>query len=359
MKALLKSLIYLIIFTVVIGAGICLYLLQAPPIEQKGVPKLQIHKRTALRGRPTVNSKPIVYTKDVYRFSLDSQYISNLNSRQLASELVFNASLGHRATLKAQRLDTALKTATDWEKMFVDLTKDIRFRPSGSPIEVLLSGEEWRLRDASGAAYTVVRTDNTVGVYLPDLKEAFDANKIGLSTDLEISTEAKNRHWLIKDEKYQQAYSIRSAEGKLHVYQQSKFEILTFLFETDSVYTSSLAGGKLPAKLIREFVEANLPLSRRAQVSANKDGEGWTISSPPLKYNILSENNRLKVYLNLDSKWLRVKVDDETQGWVQSTRGTIFMPPPPTVSSRQQAKEHLLVLIDELKDKVGLSNAEN
>ncbi len=359
MKALLKSLTYLIIFSIVIGAGICLYLLQAPPVEQKGVPKLQIHKRTALRGRPTVDSKPIVYTKDVYRFSLDSQYISNLNSRKLARELVFNASLGHRATLKAQRLDTALKTATDWQKMFADLTKDIRFRPSGSPIEVLLSGEEWRLRDASGAAYTVVRTDDTVGVYLPDLKEAFDANKIVLSTDLEISTEERNRHWLIKDNQYKQAYSIRSAEGKLHVYQQSKFEILTFLFETDSVYESSLAAGKLPAKLIQDFVKENMPVSRRARVSVGENGANWTISSLPLKYNVLSENNRLKVYLNLDSKWLRVKVDDETEGWVQRARGTIFMPSPPTVSSRQKAKEQLLVLIDQIKDKIGIANAEN
>ncbi len=359
MKALLKSLTYLIIFIIVIGAGICVYLLQAPPVEQKGVPKLQIHKRTALRKRPTLNSMPIVYTKDVYRFSLDPQYISNLKSRKLASELLFNASLGHRATLKAQRLDTALKTATDWQKMFADLTKDIRFRPSGSPIEVLLSGEEWRLRDASGAAYTVVRTDDTVGVYLPDFKEAFDANKIVLSTDLEISTKESNRHWLIKDNKYKQAYSIRSAEGKLHVYQQSKFEILTFLFETDSVYESSLAGGKLPTKLIQEFVKENLPLSRRAQVSVDKDSEGWTISSPPLKYNILSENNRLKAYLNLDSKWLRVKIDGDTKGWVQSGRGTIFTPPPPTLSSRQQAKERLLVLIENVKDKIGISNPEN
>ena len=359
MKALLKSLIYLIIFTVVIGAGICLYLLQAPPVEQKGSPKLQIHKRTALRKRPTLDSMPIVYTKDVYRFSLDPQYISNLNSRKLERELLFNASLAHRASLKAQRLDTTLQTATDWQKMFADLTKDIRFHPSGSPIEVLLSGEEWRLRDTTGAAYTVIRTENTVGVYLPDLKEAFDANKIVLSTDLKISTEERNRHWLIKDNAYKQAYSIRNAEGKLHVYQQSKFEIPTFLFETDSVYESSLAEGKLPAKLIQAFVKENLPLSRHAQVSADQDTEGWTISSPPLKYNLLNENDRLKVYLNLDSKWLRVKVDDETEGWVQSARGTIFTPPAPTLSSRQHAKERLLVLIENVKDRIGISDAEN
>ena len=58
-------------------------------------------------------------------------------------ELLFSAGLAHRARLKAQRLDDSLKTATDWQKMFADMTQDIRFRPSASPVEVLLSGEEW------------------------------------------------------------------------------------------------------------------------------------------------------------------------------------------------------------------------
>ena len=187
MKAFLKRLTFLIIFIIAIGAAICVYLLQAPPVEQKKVPKLQIHTRTALRGRPTVNSKPIVYTKDVYRFSLDQQYISNLNSGKLERELLFSAGLAHRARLKTERLDASLKTGTDWQKMFADMTKDIRFRPSASPIEVLLSGEEWLLRDTTGAAYTVVRTDSNVEVYLPDLREAFEANKISLSKDLKTS----------------------------------------------------------------------------------------------------------------------------------------------------------------------------
>ena len=359
MKALLKSLTYLIFFTVIIGAGICLYLLQAPPVEQKGASKLQIHKRTALRGRPTVDSKPIVYTKDVYRFSLDPQYISNLNSRKLERELLFNASLAHRATLEAKNLDKSLKTATDWQKMFADLTENIRFRPSASPIEVLLSGEEWLLRDATGAAYTVVRTDDTVGVYLPDLKEAFDANKISISKDLEVLIEQKNRQWLIKDNAHKQAYRIRRAEGKLHVYQQSKFEILDFLFETDVAFQSSLAEGKVPAGLIKAFVNQEIPLSRRAEVSIGEDISTWEISSPPLKYSVHRENNRLKVYLNLGSKWLRVKVNEETKGWVQSNRGTIFTPPPPTLSSRQHAKEHLLVLIEKIKHRIGMPRAKN
>lgn len=356
MKVFLKRLTFLIIFIIAIGAGICAYLLQAPPVEQKKVPKLQIHTRTALRGRPTTDSKPIRYTKDVYRFSLDRQYISNLNSGKLERELLFTAGLAHRARLKTERLDASLKTGTDWQKMFSDMTKDIRFRPSATAIEVLLSGEEWLLRDITGAAYTVVKTDNNVDVYLPDLREAFEANKILLSKDLEISTKQTNRRWLIKDNGYKQAYSVVNGEGKLNVFQQSKFEILTFLFEADAASQSSLAQGKVPSKLMQEFVAEKIPLSRRARVSASEEGMSWQIISLPMKYNIRNENNRLKVYLDLESRWLRIKVDDSIKGWVQSERGTIFEPPPPTPSSRQQAKQRLLVLIDRLKERVGLPN---
>ena len=359
MKALLKSLTYFTIFIIAIGAGICVYLLQAPPVEQKKVPKLQIHTRTALRGRPTVNSKPIRYTTDVYRFSMDRQYISNLNSGRLERELLFSAGLAHRARLKAQRLDESLKTATDWQKMFTDFTEDIRFRSSASPIEVLLSGEEWLLRDVTGAAYTVVRADDRVDVYLPNLREVFEISKISLSTDLETSIKQANRRWLITDKGYKQAYSIVNGEGKLNVYQQSKFEILTFLFEVDTALQSSLAQGKLSPELIQEFVKEKIPLSRRAKVSANENGMSWQITNPPLKYNIRAEDDKLKVYLDLESRWLRVKVDDSVKGWVQSERGTIFEPPPPIPSSRQQVKERLLVLIDELKQKIGLSNEES
>ena len=355
MKVLLKRLMLLIIIILALGFGISVYFFEAPPVEQTGVPKLQIHTRTALRGRPTVNSKPLVYTKDVYRFSLDSQYISNLNSSQLDRELLFTAGLAHRAQLKTQRLDESLKIATDWQKMFADLTEDIRFRPSASPIEVLLSGEEWRLRDATGGAYRVVRTDNNIGVYLPDLKEAFDANKISLSTALEVTVREPNRHWFIKDNTYKQTYSLRSGEGKLHVYQQSKFTILDFLFETDLEFQSALAKGRVPGGLIQEFVRYEIPLSRNARVSAGEAGTRWHITSSPQKYDIFRENDRLKVYLNLESGWLRVKIDEETKGWVQSERGTIFRPPSPTLSSRQQVKERLLVLIEKVKVKVGMS----
>lgn len=359
MKTFLKNLILFVVFILAIGFGICVYLLQAPPVEQKKSPKLQIHTRTALRGRPTVNSKPIRYTKDVYRFSMDPQYISNLNSGKLERELVFTAGLAHRARLKAQHLDASLKTATDWQKMFADMTQDIRFRPSAAPIEVLLSGEEWLLRDAAGAAYTVVRDENRVEVYLPNLREVFEANKISLSKDLDISVKQTNRQWLITDKGYKQAYSIVIGKGKLNVFQQSKFEILTFLFEMDTVSQDSLAQGKLSSELIQEFVKEKIPLSRRARVSQSEDGMSWQITNPPLKYNIRNEEGRLKVYLDLESRWLRVKVDDSIKGWVQSERGTIFEPPPPTLSSRQQAKERLLVLIDDLKEKIGRFNEQD
>ena len=97
MKAFFKSLTFGIIFILAIGFGIGVYILQAPPVEQKNAPKLQLHRRTAVRGRPTVNSKPLAYTKDVYRFNLDRQYISNLNSGKLEREHLFSAALTHRA----------------------------------------------------------------------------------------------------------------------------------------------------------------------------------------------------------------------------------------------------------------------
>ena len=140
MKAFLKSLTFGIIFILAIGFGIGVYLLQAPPVEQTKPPKFQSHTRTALRGRPTVNSKPIAYTKDVYRCNLDRQYISNLNSGKLERELLFSAALAHRASLKGTALDKALETATDWQKMFSNMTENIRFGPSTPTLDVLLSG---------------------------------------------------------------------------------------------------------------------------------------------------------------------------------------------------------------------------
>lgn len=359
MKVFLKSLTFGIIVILAIGFGIGVYILQAPSIEQTKAPKFQLHARTAVRGRPTVNSKPLAYTKDVYRFSLDRQYISNLNSSILEREHLFSAALTHRARLKGADLDKALKTATDWQKMFANLTERTRFRPSASVLEVLISGEEWLLRDVSGAGYTVTRTRNQIDIYLPNLKDAFDTNKIELSADLEISTEQKNKRWFIKDEKRKQTYSITNGNEKLIVYQQSKPEILTFLFEVGLASQTPLAAGKLSPELIQGFEKLKIPLSRRVQVSAGEDDVSWHLKDQSLEYNIRNENDRLKVYLDLNSRWLRIRASDEIIGWVQSNRGTIFQPPPPILSSRQLAKRRLLTLIDKVKEKVGMSNEEN
>ncbi len=359
MKGFLKSLTFGIILILAVGFGIGVYILQAPSIEQKKASKFQLHTRTAVRGRPTVNSKPLAYTTDVYRFSLDRQYISNLNSSILKREHLFSAALTHRARLKGQDLDKALKTATDWQKMFADLTESMRFRPSASVLEVLVSGKEWLLRDVSGAGYTVTRTGNQIDIYLPDLKDAFDTNKIELSTDLEISTEQKNKLWFIRDKKRKQTYSITNGNEKLIIYQQSKPEILTYLFEVDSAAQTALAQGKLSPELIQGFEKLKIPLSRRVQVLAGEDSVSWDLKDQSLRYNIRNENDRLKVYLDLDSKWLRIRASDEIVGWVQSSRGTIFEPPPPILGSRQLAKRRLLALIDKVKGKVGTSNEED
>ena len=359
MKAFLKSLTFGIIFILAIGFGIAVYILQAPPVEQKDTAKLQIHSRTAVRGRPTVNSKPLAYTKDVYRFNLDKKYMSNLNSGRLDREHLFSAALTHRAKLKGKELDNALEKEINWQKMFANMTEDIRFGPSTATLEVLLSGEEWVLKNAPGAGYSIVKTGHQIDVYLPDLKDAFDKNNLPLSTDLEISTGQVNRRWRIIDKGTQQTYRIENGTEKLNVYQQSKPEILTFLFQVGLASQTALAEGKLTQELRREFEALKIPLSRKTQVSTGENDVSWHIKDTPLKYNIRNENKRLNVYLDLDSTWLRIQASDSIKGWVQRDRGTVFKPPAPVPSSRQRAKEQLLVLIAKVKEKIGILDDES
>ncbi len=358
MRALFKSLTLAIIFILAVGFCVCVYILQAPPLAQPGSPKLQVHTRTALRGSPTVNSKPIAYTKSVYRFSLDEKYISNLNTGQFSPDLLFSAALAHRARLGAQRLDKELETSINWQKMFSDLTANIRFNSGADAVEVLLSGEEWLLTDNTGASYTIVRVQDRLDVYLPNLKEAFEINKVPLSAELALSIEEHGALWLIKDKKYKQTYEIKKGTEKLNVYQQPKFEIQTFLFEVDGASQPALAEGRLSSELRQGFLDRKISLSRRAKVSAGEDGVSWQVTDPPQKYTLRSDTGRLKIYLALKSKWLRIRVDENLKGWVQSERGTIFHPSPPELSSRQQAKERLLVLIDRLKEKAGIHTSE-
>ena len=371
MKALLKSLTVGILFVLAIGAILGAYILQAPPVAQPGPPKLQIHTRTALRRRPTVDSKPLAYTKDVYRFSLTRMHMSNLSTGEFAPKLLFSAALTRRATLEDKRLDTELRNGTDWEKMFADFTENVRFDARASDLKVLLSGKEWHLIDTSGAAYTVVRVQNRLDVYLPDLREAFETNKARLSDETEVTVEKPGRQWIIRDIGYQQAYTIKlggqKGAEKLNVFQQSKYEVLRLLF--DAEVRTALSKGLMkeaarhyisPA-LHAEFAEQNISLSRNAKLSVIEADTEWLITDAAQKYRIHLENAsqndgripRLKASLDLDSAWLRVQVSDELQGWVQRKRGTVFQPPPPQLSSRQQAKARLLVLIDRLKENIG------
>ena len=359
MKALLKSLTFGIIFILAVGFGIGAYILQAPPVEQTKTPKFQIHTRTAVRGRPVVTSKPLAYTKDVYRFNLDRQYISNLNSGKLERELLFSAALTHRARLKGAALDNALAKEIDWQKMFANMTENIRFGPSKPILQVLVSGEEWLLRNAPGAGYTVSRTGNQIDIYLPDLKDAFETNKVGLSKALEVSTQQTNKQWFIKDKKHGQTYRITNGTENLIVYQQSKYEILTLLFEVGLASQASLAEGKLSQELSQGFKAAKIPLAGRAKVSTVEAAVSWRVADLSLIYNIRNESDRLKIYLDLESRWLRIRADDNVKGWVQRERGTIFEPPPPIPSSRQLAKKRLLALIETLKEKIGISNEKN
>ncbi len=373
MKALFKSLTVVILAVLAAGFGICIYILQAPSVAQPGPPKLQIHTRTALRGRPAVNSKPLAYTKDVYRFSLARQHISNLNSGEFSPKLLFSAALARRATLEAKRLDAELRKGIDWEKMFADLTENVRFDARSSDLKVLLSGKEWHLIDGSGAMYTVVRVQNRLNVYLPNLKEAFETNKGRLSKNIEVSVEKAGRQWLIRDVGFQQAYTVKlggqKGDEKLNVFQQSKVEIRHLLFDADLLSQPALTDGLLKASsrhyisaaLRSEFAEQKIALTRKAKLSVIKEDREWLITDAGQKYRIRLEDapqdggktSRLKVFLGLDSEWLRVRVDDELQGWVQRERGTVFQPPPLPLSSRQQAKARLLVLIDRVKEKIG------
>ena len=374
MKALLKSLAVAILFILAVGAILGAYILQAPPVARPGPPKLQIHTRTALRGRPDVNSKPLAYTKDVYRYSLAPDYISNLNSGEFSPKLLFSADLARRAPLEAKRLDAELRDGIDWEKMFADLTENVRFDARSSDLKVLLSGKEWHLFDGAGAMYKVARVQNRLHVYLPDLREAFEINKVQLSDKTEAAVEKPGRQWIIRDLGYQQAYTVKlggqKGEKKLNVFQQSKVEILHSLFDADVTSQPALTSGLLKvssqhyisAELRAEFVEQKIALTRKAKVSVIEEDREWLITDAGQKYRIRLEDApqdggktpRLKVYLDVDSEWLRVRVDDNLKGWVQRQHGTVFQPPPPQLSSRQQAKARLLVLIDDLKSKIGI-----
>jgi hypothetical protein len=356
MKSFLKGLSIFLFISIIIGFCFGVYILQAPPVAKPDPPKLQVHTRTALRGRPSTNSKPIVYTKDVYRFSIDQTYISNLNSGLLSNELLFSIALGQRTLYSPELLDNELKTAFNWQKMFADSEAEIRLSSKSATIKVLISGKDWFLTDSTGAGFSVQKNRDTLDIYLPNLREAFNNKKTTLSEDVELSIEKVGKQWLIKDNQSRQAYEIRNGNKQLDVFQQSKWPIETFLFRVDLTSMTSLTEGNFSKDLYKGFESQKIPLSRNAKLIDGGDSVSWKVTDGSQKYNIQNEDGWLKVYLDLESKWLLLTDSGNIKGWVQRERGSIFLPPEPTLSSRQQLKVKLVGFLDRLKGRVGTSN---
>ncbi len=356
MKSVLKKLFVFVFVLLIIGFFFCVYVMQAPPVAERGQPKLQVHVRTAVRGRPTVNSGPIGTTKNSHLYSLDRTYLSNLNSSILSDELLFNVLLGVRAKYNAPLLDKEVSTGFDWQKMFADSAVGIRLKSKTPKIKVTLSGEGWLLTDSTGAGYLIQKTGDQLEIFLPDLLEAFDLNGMILSDDIEFTVVKPGKQWLITDNKHRQSYELRSDAKKINVYQYPKYPIQTLLFEVDSDPQIPLPEEKLPDEIYNGFKSLDIQLSSKAKVIQDKDDVSWKITDGTQKYTIRHEDSRLKVYLDLDSGWLLLKINDRINAWVQSERGTIFMPPEPTLTSRQQLKIDMLAFFAKLKNRVGISD---
>ena len=355
MKSVLKKLFIVVFILLIIGFFFCIYVMQAPPVAAPGQPKLQVQVRTAVRGRPTVNSRPIGTTKSSHLYSLDRTYLSNLNNSILSRELLFNVVLGVRAKYNASLLDKEISTGFDWQKMFADSVVGISLNSKTPKIKVVLSGQNWLLTDSTGAGYSVQKSGNQLEIYLPDLLEAFKINSMILSNDFEFSIVKPGKQWLITDNKHLQRYEIRSDAKKIGVYHSPTFPIQTLLFEVDSDSQMVLPEGKFPDELYKGFKSLNIPLSPKTKV-IQEDGGSWKITDGTQKYTIRNEGSRLKVYLDLDSDWLLLEINDRSNGWIQSERGTILMPSEPTLTSRQQLKEDMLASFANLKNMVGISN---
>lgn len=356
MKTLLKGLIWQFFILIIIGFCVIVYILNAPPLPKVGEAKLQVHKRTALRGRPSVNSRPILYTKDVFIFSIDSKHLSNLNSGILSRELLFSIALGQRTNFSAELLDKELQTEFDWKKTFLNSAPDMKFSSGKPTIKVILSGRDWILTDRTGASYLIEKVDNQLDVYLPDLRGEFNNNKISLSDNLEFSIENVGKQWLINDRDTTQVYEIRYNKNKLDVFQQSKYPIQRYLFKVDLASLETLDKGELTSDIRQGFSELKAPLSPNAMLSTEEIGLKWKVTDGKQLYRIHNVENSLKVYLDFDSAWLLVRVNDTLKGWVQRITGTIHAPPIPLLSSRQELKLELLALFAQIKDIVSNSN---
>ncbi len=356
MKIIFKVFFIVLFIALVIGFLFCVYVLNAPPVAQKQSPKLQVHTRSAIRGRPTTNSKPIAYTKSHYLFSVDKKYLSNLNMGVFSGEMLFSVALGQRAKYSAGLLDKELQNSFDWNKMFQDSLGGIEFKSKSPNVKVLLSSTDWTLVDENGAEYIVQRNRNELNIYLPNFEDVFSRNRVSLSNDLDFSVVKAKKQWLLQDNKFLQTYEIKSGQKKLDVLQQSKYPIETLLFKVkvNAASIDTLGKGSFTSDIHEEFEKKNIPLSKKAKLIAAEDGTSWEVVNGTQKYTIRNENGWLNVHLNLESDWLYVDISDRLSGWIPSKSGFIFYPPEPKLSSRQQLKIKIIGVMDRVKDAFGV-----
>ena len=354
MKTILKTFSIVLFIALVIGLLFCVYILNAPPIAQTERPKLQVHTRSAIRGRPTTNSKPIAYTKSHYLFDIDKKHLSNLNIGVFSGELLFSVGLGQRAKYGAGLLDKELQDKFDWNKMFEDSLGGIEFRSKSPDVQVLLSGKDWVLTDENGAGYNVQRNGNELNIYLPSFEDAFNRNKVSLSRDLDFSVVKAGKQWLLKDNKFLQNYEIKSGQKKIDILQQSKYPIESLLFKVPNLYIDSLSEGLITVDIYEGFEQKNIPLSKKAKLIAAEDKMSWEVIDEAQKYTIRNEDGWLNIHLNLESDWLYVNITDRLKGWIPSKSGFIFYPPDPTLSSRQKLKVKLIGVMDRIKAAFGV-----
>lgn len=354
MKIILKTFFIVLFIALIIGFLFCVYVLNAPPVAQTEQPKLQVHTRSAIRGRPTTNSKPIAYTKSHYLFDIDKKYLSNLNIGVFSGEILFSVALGQRAKYSAGLLDKELQNTFNWNKMFQDSLGGIEFKSKSPDVKVLLSGKNWILTDEDGAGYSVQRDGNEINIYLPSFEDVFNRNKVSLSKDLNFSVVKAGKQWLLKDNKFFQSYEIKSGQKKLDVLQQSKYPIESFLFKVSNVSIDTLGEGSIPVDILEGFEKKNIPLSNKAKLIAAEDKMSWEVIDGTQKYTIRNEDDWLNVHLNLESDWLYVGITDRLKGWIPSKSGFIFYPPDPTLSSRQQLKIKLIGVMDRIKAAFGV-----
>lgn len=244
----------------------------------------------------------------------------------------------------------------EWDKAFA--SKTIPNLSQDATVNSHPEEDTWQIINGDGAAYIVRKVGNQLKVYTEDLRQAFDNKGIWISQEAELATVKEGQKWDIVDAKSQQAYDIWKESGKLNVYKRSKIEIVPLLFTVELASQSDLDNGVIPEVLAQAFEINRTPLSPKVAVSIEKPNDTtekphdiWLVVDNGQKYIIKKDGKRYTVHLDLESQWLRVRIEGEIKGWIQSDQGVVIHPPTPKPSRRQYAKQRLLELADKLRGK--------